>query len=125
MFKMKRCLVTLEQKFYLKFMHLHLKYDAEQIRRHVSMLRPDGTSHRMSTIKFWIENLINLDSKTKKKTGRPTVLNEDQVDNLIELVREKPKSRYNQIRKLYLDKYGLNIHKRTINNYLLKNQYRK
>lgn len=41
------------------------------------------------------------------------------------LVDKYPKQRYNSIRKIYLKKYKLNVHRRTINNYLLRKDYRE
>lgn len=107
--------MSLEQKFYIKFMVDYLKYTSNQIQQHGSMKRSDGTKYRLSTIKFWMERSKTNELNLKSKPGRPALLNKDQVNNLIKLVEKEPKSRYNNIRQQYLRKYGLNIHRRTVN----------
>lgn len=115
--------LTLEQKYFLKFMSLYLNYDPKEIQNHQSMLKPDGSAHRLSTIKFWINRSQSNELELKKKPGRPTIIDKDQISNLVNMVEESPKSRYNQIRMQYLRKYNINIRRRTINNYMLRNKY--
>lgn len=105
-------------------MSKYLNFGVNQIHQHPSMVRKDGTKYCLSTIKLWY-NRINLDQPLMiPKTGRPKILTLTRQDDLINLVRNNPKKRYNEIRKMYLNKYKINIKRRTINNYLLRNGYK-
>lgn len=119
--------LTLEQKIFLKFMLKYLNYNIKEIQNHPSMLRPDGTKFRLSTIKLWFDKVqLNQDlTKPTARSGRPSILNKSQVDNLVKMVEKAPKNRFNQIRQAYLRKYGISIGRRTLNNYLLRKNYRK
>lgn len=104
--------ITEDQKSYIKFLHQYESMDAEQIRKHDSMRKPDGTFHRISTIKLWINRLEQTDEmKSNPKSGRPRKLNIDQTNNLISLIKQNPHMRYPEIKR----EVNLDISPRTIN----------
>lgn len=66
--------VTIEQKYYLRFMSRYLNYNAKEIQMHQSMLKPDGSLHRLTIIKLWIERSNSNELEPKKKV-RQTEIN--------------------------------------------------
>lgn len=115
--------VTFEQKCYIKFMINYLNFD-KQVRDHPSMLKSDGSKFQLKTINLWYNRIKLNEPLILAKKGRPQLLNSTQQSNLVNLVDKHPKLRYNSIRKMYLQKYKINIPRRTLNNYLIRNRYK-
>lgn len=115
--------LTEEQRFYLKFMHVYLKFTAEEIRNHVSLKNSDNKLHRKSTIKYWIDRIDETgDVKVKERSGRPKKLNDNEIEHLLNTIKQNSKLRYSRIRlKSKLTKVCTN----TINRYGLRNGFRK
>lgn len=102
----------------------YLNLSELEVQEHPSMLKKDSSKFQLSTIKLWYDRVKSGSHLIKPKTGRPQLLTSSQQTDLLNLVKNHPKCRYNIIRKMYLQKYKLNIKRRTLNNYLLKNGYR-
>lgn len=88
-------------------------------------MKNDNKMHRKDTIQYWINRIDETsDIKKKKKTGRPKLLDDQKVKMVIDTIKKNPKKRYNKIRRILLEK-GVNIERRTLNNYALKNDFRE
>lgn len=115
-----------EQKSFIKFMHLYLQMSAKEIRDHRSMLRPDGTKHRLDTIQRWISRFEETGSMdAKPRTGRPPKMSPTASSDLINKVLSNPKERYPAIKRLSPDAIRLDVSVRTINRMANKNGIRK
>lgn len=112
-----------EQKYYIKFMNKYLNYSANQIKDHPSLRRNDNTKYRLCTIKYWLNRIENTgDVKSTPKTGRKRLINKDKENHLVETIKANPKLRFRDIRL----KSGLkNLSIRTVNQYSLRNNFRK
>lgn len=104
--------VTEKQKDSIRFLTEFTELSPEEIRNHESMRRPDGTLHRMNTIKLWI-NRFKETGKTEElpKSGRPRKLNPVQENNLISFIKTNPKLRYPKVKR----ETGVNVSARTVN----------
>lgn len=110
-----------EEKYYIKFMVKFMNMNEREIKQHPSMI---NANRRLSTIRYWVSKVRNNDDLFIKSKGRPLSLDENQQKGLIKLVRENPKERFNEIRMRMLRKYKINLKRRTLNNYLLRSNYR-
>lgn len=95
--------------------------DAKAIINHPSIAK---CKIRLSTIWLLMVKIEKGEDLGIKSKGRPLSLNSNQENQLIQLIKENPKERFNSIRMKMLAKYKINIHRRTINNYALRNKYR-
>ena len=100
--------------------------DVHQIRSHKSMLKPDGTMHRLSTIKFWINRFLTEGNmKSKPKPGRSKKLDAEQEEKLINLIESHPKKRYNEVVRLATEIELPAVSGRTANRIANRRGYRK
>lgn len=118
--------VSDQQKSFILFMHVHLQMTAEQIRDHQSMLKPDGSKHRLATIRRWINRFVETGSmNSKPKSGRPPKMTADDAKQLVSLIKSCPKSRYPEIKRMSRRMNELGVSRRTINRVANKNGIRK
>lgn len=118
--------VTEEQKSFIKFMHLYQQKSAKEIRDHRSMVRPDGTKHRLDTIQRWISRFEETGSMdAKPRTGRRPKMSPTESSDLINKILSNPKERYPAIKRLSPDAIRLDVSVRTINRISNKNGIRK
>lgn len=118
----KRPNLTLEQRVLIKVLYKDLGQDADQIREHESLARPDGTKILKKTVQHWIDRIDQIGvPEPKAKSGRKPLLDDTQVKKLDRLIAQNPKKRYNQIRSS--GKFAGS--RRTINRYANKLSYRE
>ena len=96
----------------MEFMHVHQAFTAEQIRDHSSMRKPDGFKHRLDVIKRWINRFDATGTmETKPKTGRPPKVLSNEAHELINLIKQQPKKRYPEVKRM--SRLGVSV--RTVN----------
>lgn len=110
--------VTKKQKEAIKFLCEFTDLTVEEIKDHESMKRPDGTFHRIETIKLWV-NRFKTTGKVDElpKSGQPKKLSIVQESNLIKFIKDNPKMRYPKVKR----ELGLRISPRSINRIANKN----
>lgn len=115
--------LTEEQRYFLKFMRKYLDYDADKIRAHSSMInRSTNRPFQKRAINEWIKRLETTgDVYLIPKPGRPRTLSINEERLLMQKIRDNPKLRYRKIRAMGFNQVGV----RSINQYGLRNKYRK
>lgn len=124
----KRPDLTLDQRTLIKVLYKEFGQDADQIREHESLRRPDGSKVLKKTVLHWINRIEETgDVKPKCKTGRKPSLGDKSVRKLVRLVDHNPKKNYRKIRSLAVSKWPdeFDVSIRTINRYAKKQEYRE
>lgn len=115
-----------KQKSFIEFMHVHLAMTPEQIRAHDSLLKPDGSKHRLDVIKRWVNRFVETGSmQSKSKSGRPPKMTSRDAQDLVGLIQSYPKKRYPEIKRMSPRMNQLDVSVRTINRIAKKNGIRK
>ena len=103
----------------------HLLLDGkslEEIQQKSDLQRPDGSPILLSTLKYWAKRLAATgDVKVKRRLGRPKLLNQLQEKNLVHYIKSHSGSNYSEVKQ----NTQFQGHRRTLNNYALKNKIRK
>lgn len=102
-----------EKRTYIKFMYVHLKWDADQIRKH-----PSVAPIQKRTVVYWIERIEQTGSVDRiKQKGAKRILNRNQESELVKYVERNNQKSYAQVK---IDT-KINCTPRTVNNYALRN----
>lgn len=119
--------VSEDQKAFIKFQLVYEQKNVHEIRSHPSMLKPDGTMHRLCTIRKWMNRFIATGNMNNKpKTGRPKKLEPDDVKKLLSVIEAYPRKRYPQIARISHQKKKVPlVSRQTVNRIARQNGYRK
>lgn len=80
--------VTKKQKESIKFLCDFSNLSVEEIRQHESMKRPDGSFHRIETVRLWANRFKETgETNELPKSGRPKKLNSVQELKLLKFIK--------------------------------------
>ena len=113
--------LTDEQRWLIKYLHKKGKSPLE-IRQENDLRRQDNSLISLQTVNYWINRFKETgDVKPAPKPGRKRILNKNEETKLVRYIKDHSKMDYNQVKK----KKKLPCHRRTVNNYALRNKISK